>query len=129
MFFSISLKMRRKNHFAVPAGPSDGFGVVMVTHADIEHWVNWQRNTFIMDYTGLPDATGDIEVFVMNREALAGALKAYDLYRSISDFPPEYPDQLEEAKRILDGLAPVDLTVEVEHDGEGVVVHTLAVPA
>jgi hypothetical protein len=130
MFVTVRLKMSRKNDFSVLAGPTDEHGAAVLTREEIDRSVEWDRNTFVMDYTGLGDSTGEIVISPLSRKELHRAMDAYKLFRSANPpYPPRYPQRLQEALQTLETIVPATLSVEVEHDGEGIQVRTLETPA
>jgi hypothetical protein len=125
----VTIRVRRKNDFTVPFGPTDDSGTALITLPEIEEWAEMERNAFPMDFTGLGDFTGELVATVKSRESLMGALGAYDMFHGSLRYPRGYADKLREAKRVLDQIAPATLTVDVQHDGEGITVRTPDVPA
>jgi hypothetical protein len=128
-YIDVTVKVRRKNDFPVLAGPTDVTGVTLVTREQIEESADWHKRAFLMDYTGLGDATGEIVVTPKNREHLDAALRAYELYHRYLPFPAGYQEKLLKGKGVLNKLAPATLSVEVEHDGEGITIRTIEMPA
>jgi hypothetical protein len=118
LFVRVRIATSRKNDFANGFGPSDAAGNISVTREDLLREAERDRNLFIMDY-GHPehDYAGCIDVTPMNREALIRALDAYHQFQVASEFPPLYPEHLQEARLILEGLAPAVLCVELSVEG------------
>jgi hypothetical protein len=110
----------RKNSFNTTSNPTDDNGETVITWSDIEADAVRDRNLFIMDYTGVGDFSGLVVVKALNREDLERTLVGYEHWRRHVPFRPNYADEIAAARRTLEGLAPVELTVEVEHDGEGI---------
>src|SRR5438045_2908236 len=65
---NLTCKVNRKGDIPVWGGPTDANGIAVVTSAEIEESSSWHTNAFSMDYTGLLDFTGVIEVSPENRE-------------------------------------------------------------
>jgi hypothetical protein len=95
----------------------------MITREDLIRQAEELRDFFTMDY-GDPekDLAGEIVVSAKNREALQRAIEAYDSFQHVVPFPQHYAEQLQEARILLEDLKPKTLSVEIEHDGEGIVV-------
>jgi hypothetical protein len=90
VFVLLTLKVRRKNDFHILGGPTDETGTAVVTREDIERSVERDRETFIMDYTGLADCTGEVMARPWNREAIEAALRAYELFSPHLPYPQGY---------------------------------------
>ena len=126
---TLTIKVRRKNDFNVPGGPTDDSGTAVMTLPEVEEWADLARGTFPMDYTGLGDFNGELVVSAESRDSLDRALRAYEMFHRGIDYPAGYAEKLRGAKKAVEQIAPAILTVEVDHDGEGVTVRTLEVPA
>lgn len=125
----VTIKVRRKNDFTVPFGPTDESGGALIHLRAIQDWAEIERALFPMDFTGLGDATGEFAIAAMNRESVRGALAAYEMFHQGVRYPSGYSEDLRDAQRALNRIAPATLSVEVEHDGEGVIVRTPEVAA
>jgi len=123
MFVRVDLKAKWRSDFSLGFGPSDEQGVLVITYEDLIRQARELCDFFIMDY-GDPekDLAGEIVVAAKNREALLRATEAYDSFQHVVQFPPRYAEQIQEARMLLDELRPKRLSVEIEHDGEGIVV-------
>jgi hypothetical protein len=115
LFVQARIATSFKNDFYSLHGPADEAGVIAFSRDDLLREGNNDRNLFLMDY-GHPesDYSGYLEVRPMGRESLRRALEAYELFKDVVTFPPDYAKQLEHARRILDELAPAHLDVQLE---------------
>jgi len=130
MFVCVTIRMTRKNDFGLGFGPTNEEGELMISREDLLREAEKERRLFIMDYTHPEDDfAGEVVVTPLNREALAQAITAYDTYQQVTPYPPRYAEQVQEARMLLDELKPKSLSVEIEHDGEGIVVRGETVTA
>lgn len=114
---SLVVAMTYKNDFSMTSGPTDDTGLVIITADEILYWIDWDARHFQMDYSGSAHFSGELLVKAEGRAGIAGCLAGYDLYRSYLPFPEGYPERLQAAKTVIEGIVPAKLTVEVEHDG------------
>jgi hypothetical protein len=129
IYAQLTLKVSRKNDLTVLGGPTGCDGTALVTRADIDYWANWEARAWQMDYTSLADFTGEFEVSPEGRKQVESRRRGYERLGKYLPFPPDDGEELQEAEEVLDALAPAELTVEVEHDGEGITIRTLTVQA
>jgi hypothetical protein len=99
--------MSRKNDFGLAFGPSDAEGRIEIRRDDLLREADKERQLFLMDY-GDPEAdfTGKIVVDILSRPAVERALKAYQFYRNVSSYTPEYEKNLQDCGRTLERLYP-----------------------
>jgi hypothetical protein len=121
MFVRVTLQMARKNDFSLGFGPSDIAGRLNISREDLLLEAEKERRLFVMDY-GHPerDFGGELSIQPLNREALARAIAAYELYHDETEFPAGYVDMLREASTNLDRNGHRQLSVEVEFADPGV---------
>lgn len=130
MFACVDIKARWRSDFNLSFGPADDRGELLVTYEDLATKVRELRDFFIMDYGDLDqDFAGEIVVSARNRESLAQAINAYELFQQVVPFPPRYAEQIQEARILLEELEAKKLSVEIEHDGEGIFVRGETVDA
>lgn len=128
MFIITRIMTSRKNDFGLGFGPTDVQGQLAITRDDLLREAEKDKRFFIMDY-GDPEAdfSGELVVSPLNSDALERAVEAYHLYKEVWPYPPSYLEQIQQAQRMLELLRPSKLSVEVKHDGEGIVVRTQSV--
>ena len=85
---------------------------------------------FPMDHWSLElDWTGVLRVTPLNREGLAGALKAFRLYRGNYDYGPGYEASLRKADAILAPRGKAEMTATVRFEAkEPVRIETVRIP-
>lgn len=77
MWVTVTLRMNRKNDFRSVHGPSNASGHVAVERPVVIERAQRDRDTFPMDYGVIEsDWTGEVEMTVMNREAIEKAMEA-----------------------------------------------------
>jgi hypothetical protein len=125
MFVCVTLRMARKNDFALGFGPSDQDGRVRISREDLLQEAEKERRFFIMDY-GHPeeDFGGELVIKPLNRDDLAKATAAYEVYHDVTDYPPRHKDKLRDAAARLNQHGHCELSVEVEHVDRGVRIQT-----
>jgi hypothetical protein len=115
----LTLPTTRKNDFMMSFGPADDKGFLEISASEIELKVEAIANFFLMDYTGLPDWTGEIRISVMNREAVELLMDAYQIFgRTPKLYPVDLPDLMDAYDRRLREVEDQMLTAEVEQEGE-----------
>ena len=82
-----------------------------------------------MDYTGLADFTGSMVAEPVALDRVDRAISAYESMGSFYYYPEGYLDWLKTAREKLKQLRPAELTVEVEHNGQGLFITYVAVAA
>src|SRR4051812_39928846 len=87
LLVNLTFKVVRKGDIPVLGGPTDENGIAVVTQVDIDESSNWHTNAFAMDYTGLLDFTGVVEVCPENRAYLDRRKGAYEMYHRYLPFP------------------------------------------
>jgi len=93
--------MLRKNNFGVIFGPSDSCGKVSIQKQTILDKMYGDRKLFPMDYDGLPYFSGDLILEPMGRQEIESAIKAYDIFKSVNQYPSDYLDRLEAAWKTI----------------------------
>ena len=109
-------------------GPTNEQGEVTVPWADIQAKAEWHVNTSPMDFSHPADFTGVIVAQPMAISDLDAALQGYRSWRGAFPHSPNYIDQITWARAKLDKIGPVELTVEVKHDGQDVWVKCKSAP-
>lgn len=115
MFVRIGIKTSFKNDFGFAFGPTNKDGIILITREDLREAARKEKAVAMMDF-GDPeyDATGDLEVRTLNRDALERAIKAYDIYYVSGIYPPRYAEHIQEARIILAEKQPAKLSVDVQ---------------
>lgn len=117
MFVMLKFVAARKNSYNLLFGPSDERGKIEVSRDQILYEAQKTANLFLMDYGGIEiEWTGILGVTPMNRQALAGALAAYKLFKSSYEYAPGYEEALKAAEAFLsqEGDVEMNATFQIE---------------
>src|SRR5689334_10254060 len=95
----LEICVRRKNNFHVWSQLSDAAGHVRLTKAEILDQCEKDRALFLMDY-GHPEADfgGTLIATVATLATIGRALSAYEAFKDVSSFPPNYLQNLKRAQ-------------------------------
>jgi hypothetical protein len=117
MWVTVSFRSNFKNHFVSTHGPSDKRGLVAIERTAVIESAHRDLTMFPMDYGWIERSwTGEIEVEVMNREAIDRALNAVKTWGDLlSDSSPD----------LWEGLAAAAASLVV-HDGSLLTVEVVA---
>ena len=131
MWVTVMLHMSRKNNFRSAHGPSDARGQVAIVRSVVIETAQRDRDTFPMDYGAIDaDWTGDIEVAVMNRDAITKALDAVETWGDLAwASSSEVRHGLVVAAAGLDAHDGALLTVEVVATSDGATIVPVATHA
>ena len=78
-WFEIELPMRSKNSYAIPIGPADETGQLVVSGSRLRELIHEINHLFPTDYAGLDRWNGELRVRPVNRPALERLHGACDL--------------------------------------------------
>lgn len=77
----LTVYARSKNDYHLGPQPSDAEGVITVSRDWVKHAIEYQRNTFLMDYvTPMEDCWPSIRIKVMASDEISRAISAMKLY-------------------------------------------------
>ena len=111
-----------KNDFNLMVGPTDEKGEIIVLWAEIEKNILWLANNFPIDYTGIKDFTGKINVKIANPEDIVRALNGYAMFLGAHPYPPNYTENLEKSKLLIENLDISSISFTIAHDGIGLTI-------
>lgn len=122
LFVSLMLRMSGEEDICATCGPTDFNGQIGMPWGHIEADSTSCQVLFLNDHPDIDKFTGKIIVRPMVADHIEHALHDDSVYNR--RFPPRtsYRNSLLEAKHVLEQMPAQILTVEVEHDGEGLTV-------
>ena len=95
-------KTLHKNHYSIVFGPTDENGKAMLDDKTITDEAAQQLQLSMMDYAPLENVfSGTVVVSVMGVDDLERALKAYELFGSVSKYPDGYIERLGNAIQLI----------------------------
>ena len=134
----VRLKMREKNDYHHLPGLTDAEGKISVKSSGIEADIEAALALFPSDYGAVGGANsafdGVLSVHAMNVSEVEAALRAYDLFHTVSPYPKDHRANLEAGYLQLLALAPRRIDVEIRGVRDGtltskITTESLAFPA
>lgn len=106
--------MRHKNPFVLLYGPADSEGRLAVTRDELIGQAEEEIRLAPMDfYHPREDFNGSLSVEVLDQRRVQAALRAYETWSSVSQYPPGYRRALEKVLQRLTELDGAELSAEV----------------
>ncbi len=103
----VQLKTTRKNPYTLTLGPTDDNGQAVLLRSELEQQAAGELSLGIMDYIPLDKGfSGTIELRVMRGDQLDAALRAYEMFHRVYNYPPDYQATMMRAKEIIRALGP-----------------------
>jgi hypothetical protein len=131
----ITLRMNVRNHYNIVIGLTEQDGSRLVDRTTLEREADASRNLSPSDYWPVagpePEFGGEIEVGAMSIPEVEAALRAYDVYHTVANYPSNYRADLEAGYRTVSALSPRQITTAVDDissDAIGVRFVTKSVP-
>ncbi len=102
-----------KNNYISIFGPSDKYGKAELDRQAILHnaAVSWELG--LQDFGPIEKCfTGKVFVHLMDEKELKAALDAYELFKSVVDYPSGYKQKIENSIEILKGVDKDSLEID-----------------
>ena len=110
----VAVVMLKKNDYSMIFGPSTQDGEVTITKDEILKEMARDRELFPMDYEDLTHFSGDLIVEPMGLQEIDSALKAYEIFKSSTQYSTGHRDKLDQAWKTIYQAAFNRLEVKID---------------
>ena len=113
IFLMATFETDFKNNYSSIFGPTDKDGMALLEKPAILHDAaeNWKMG--LQDYGSIKKCfTGKASLCIMDEKQLKGALDAYELFKSVVDYPSDYKQKIENSIEILKGVDKDSLGID-----------------
>lgn len=115
LLVNVEVKVSRKNHYRVLAGPTNEDGHALLAASDILSSAKADVDFAPMDYDPIEAVfTGEFSGDVMTEERIAKALHAYDEFKDVYAYAPGYAARLQFAVARISHLSGMAFQVQVK---------------
>ena len=113
------LKTFRKNDYSFVFGPTSDDGSAEISGQQIRSEAEQDLRLAMMDFEPLDTVfTGTVFIRCMSQEDIAQAVRAFELYKNVSNFPTNYEEILNDSRPIpcsKNVLRKGDISIEPSH--------------